>query len=164
MAERAAIAALHASCRASGRRFWLSAAGGGAGLHSALLRVPGASSTVLACHVPYASHELEEFVGPGTISGSQCSREAAANMAEASRARAAQGLLGLWAAGEAARPGLATGVGLTASLATTREHRGELRAFGSVVDLERTWELRVRLSKTDASTSTRDAQEEIVSL
>ncbi|KAA0175305.1 hypothetical protein FNF27_03313 [Cafeteria roenbergensis] len=165
----AAVAALHALCRKSGRRACLVAAGAGQSLHSRLLDVPGASATVLSAHVPYAREEFLAFLGAHADAGpaSFCSAEAADLLADAARRRAVDMVLrqsaGAGRADEDHPPGelvrLATGVACSATLATSREHKGELRAFGCVMDGVHTWRMRVQLAKTGDAALGRAAQE-----
>lgn len=106
------VAAIHAAPA----RGVFTVAGGGSGLFSALLAVPGASATVLEARVPYASQALAELLG---------GRPEQACSARTTRALAMQALF------RARHLGGAFGFAVTAALATNRRRRGEARAhFG----------------------------------
>ena len=90
--------------------------GGGAGLLSTLLGVPGASATVLDAAVPYSAAALAELLGAAPEQS--CSAATARDLAMSAYVRA-QAL----GAGEHG-----FGFGLTASLATLRRKRGAHRA------------------------------------
>ena len=90
--------------------------GGGAGLLSTLLGLPGASATVLDAAVPYSAAALAELLGAAPEQS--CSAATARDLAMGAYVRA-QAL----GAGEHG-----FGFGLTASLATLRRKRGEHRA------------------------------------
>ena len=102
--------------------------GGGAGLLSRLLSVPGASATVLEATVPYASQALTDYLGAAPEQW--CSAVTARRLAMQafSRARALGGEFGF---------------AITASLATNRPKRGEHRAYLAYQDGEatRVWTL-----------------------
>lgn len=91
--------------------------GGGSSFLSALLAVPGASSTVLDARVPYAKAALEELIHP--YSGPACSPEVARFLA----------MQGFVKANELKPGGSVFGLGVTASLSTNREKKGKPRAF-----------------------------------
>ena len=91
--------------------------GGGSILLSQLLRVPGASNTILDAQVPYSYEALVELLG--RTPEHACSETTARNLAmkafmNAQQLRSSDQLFGL---------------GITASLSTNREKRGALRAF-----------------------------------
>ena len=111
MPERkdALVNAIHANPR----RGVVAVTGGGSGLLSALLGVPGASATVLEAHVPYANRALRDFLGAEPSQA--CSVETA-------RALALRCLL------RARQLGGDFGFAITASLATNRPKRGAHRA------------------------------------
>ena len=89
------------------------ATGGGSGLLSSLLAVPGASATVLEARVPYASQALAELLG---------GKPEQACSAGTARALAMQALL------RARQLGGDFGFAVTAALATNRRRQGEARA------------------------------------
>jgi nicotinamide mononucleotide (NMN) deamidase PncC len=116
----------------SGRRVGLAVTGGGSGAIAELLRVPGASRSVVEAVVPYDPNALVEFLGH--VAPQACSRETAVAMAERARDRARR--LG-------SRAGPAIGLGATASLASDRPKRGEHRCHIAVANDEtiRAWSI-----------------------
>ena len=117
MPERkdALVNAIHASPRTG----VFAVTGGGSGLLSALLSVPGASATVLEAHVPYAGAALGDFLGAEP--NQACSVETV-------RALALRCLL------RARQLGGDFGFAITASLATNRPKRGAHRAHWAFQD------------------------------
>ena len=117
MPERndALINAIHANPR----RGVFAVTGGGSGLLSALLSVPGASATVLEAHVPYANTALRDFLGAEPSQA--CSVETARALALRCFLRARQ-------------LGGDFGFAITASLATNRRKRGAHRAYWAFQD------------------------------
>ena len=97
--------------------FWV--AGGGAGLLTSLLEVPGASNTVLECIVPYSARSMERHLGyrPEKF----CSEGTARRMAMA-------------AYRVAVSDGGTFGFAITAALATNREKKGPCRAHVAYQD------------------------------
>jgi nicotinamide mononucleotide (NMN) deamidase PncC len=95
----------------------LSITGGGAGAIAALLKVPGASATVLEAVVPYSAAALQQWLG-GPVDY-YCSERTARAMAMAAFERARQ-------LSEVA-PRTLLGIGATASLASNRPKRGAHR-------------------------------------
>ena len=97
--------------------------GGGSGLLSRLLSVPGASATVLEASVPYASQALSDYLGeePAQWCSALTARRLA--MQAFSRARTLGGEFGF---------------AVTASLATTRPKRGDHRAYLAYQDAHAT--------------------------
>ncbi len=102
------------SIHMAGCPFVLALTGGGSRSASALLEVPGASSSVLEVVVPYARSALEQWLG-GPIDRA-CSQRTACAMAMAAFQRARQ-------LGEADAHSL-RGIAATASLATNRAKKG----------------------------------------
>jgi nicotinamide mononucleotide (NMN) deamidase PncC len=102
---------------AAGRPFVIAVTGGGSGVISALLQVPGASASVLEAIVPYASTALADWLG-GTPDH-YCSERTARAMAMAAFERARRL--------SKAAPHTLLGIGATASLASTRPKRGAHR-------------------------------------
>lgn len=110
-------------------------AGGGTGFLHELLMCPGASRTVLHATVPYAFSALTDYLGGKPDRA--CAPATARAMAMAALQRARQ-----LAPPELAREHL-FGVGLSATLATDRPHKGEHRAYLAVQtpDATREWHL-----------------------
>lgn len=104
---------LAAAIHAAPARGVFTATGGGSGLLSSLLAVPGASATVLEARIPYASQALSELLG---------GKPEQACSAATARALAMQALL------RARQLGGEFGFAVTAALATNRQRRGEARA------------------------------------
>ena len=121
-AKDALVAAVHANPR----RGVFAVTGGGTGLFSTLLAVPGGSATVLEAHVPYAADALRDFLG--TPPSQACS-------AETTRALAMRCFL------RAREFGGDFGFAITASLATDRPKRGTHRAHWAFQDaaIARSW-------------------------
>lgn len=111
-------------------RIYLAATGAGAGAQKALWEVPGISSVLVGAELPYAPEALERFLGYRPEHA--CSPETAMEMAMASFYRACE-------------PGGAppVGVGLTASVATLKPHRGPHRAFAAIFtdEVQAVWRL-----------------------
>jgi nicotinamide mononucleotide (NMN) deamidase PncC len=106
---------------ASGRGVVLAITGGGSGAIGELLRVPGASRTLLEAIVPYASASLAQFLG--RVPGQACSEETAVAMAERARERARA---------LAPEASATVGLGATASLASDRPKKGDHRCHIAV--------------------------------
>lgn len=92
------------------------ATGAGAGLQQRLWEVPGSSAYLSGCSFPYAAEEQEELLG--FMPEHFCSEEAAVDLASAAYMKAYK------FGGK--KP---IGVGLTASVASEKIHRGEHRVF-----------------------------------
>lgn len=113
-------------------RIFLACTGAGAGAQQELWKVPGCSSYFAGAAFPYGEDQTADFLGfrPERF----CSRATALDLAMASYYRAWTG------------PGCdAVGVGLTATVASTREHRGGHRVHAAVMTAQgvRTQELRL---------------------
>jgi nicotinamide mononucleotide (NMN) deamidase PncC len=106
---------------ASGRRVVLAITGGGSGAIGELLRVPGASRTLLEAIVPYDGAALAQYLGGAPDQA--CSEETAVAMARRARERARA------LASEAAAT---VGLGATASLASDRPKKGDHRCHIAV--------------------------------
>ena len=119
------------------RRGVLAVSGGGSALLAELLTVPGASSTVLEAHVPYAQQALEEFLGDKPAQACSASTTRALAMRCCVRARALGGDFGF---------------AITAALATNRPRRGRHRAHVAFLDAAQmyTWELGLHADALDA--------------
>ena len=137
-------AAIHASV---GRGFFV-CTGGGCGLLSTLLSVPGASQTVLEARVPYSAEAMTSFLGrrPEQF----CSEPTARRIAAMA-----------WIQARKLAPGddSVFGFALTATLATLRKHRGEHRAFAAFQTSGRTVSYSLELTKDGAD---RAEEEQIV--
>lgn len=118
--------------------------GGGSGLLSRLLSVPGASATVLEASIPYASQALSDYLGAAPEQW--CSAVTARRLAMQafSRARALGGEYGF---------------AITASLATNRPKRGDHRAYLAYQDAAATRVWTVALEK---GTRSRAEEEDVV--
>jgi nicotinamide mononucleotide (NMN) deamidase PncC len=101
----------------SGRQLVIALTGGGSGAIAALLKVPGASASVLEAVVPYSSTAMQQWLG-GPVE-QYCSESTARAMAMRAFERAREL--------SDADPGSLIGVGATASLATNRPKRGAHR-------------------------------------
>lgn len=112
------IAAIHASVY----RGVFVVTGGGSGLLSALLSVPGASRTVLDAEVPYSPNALRSFLG--RLPEHCCAEQTARQMAVVAWQRALR-------FSDELDFSTLFGFSLTATLATDRPHRGEHRAFAA---------------------------------
>lgn len=119
---RSTIAGLHDA----GSRCVLALTGGGAGVASLLLSVPGGSRSILEILVPYAEQSLCEFLGH--MPASFCSAETALAMARRALDRAN------WLA-----PGQSVaGIACTASLCSDRPKQGDHRFHLALVTARRT--------------------------
>jgi len=98
-------------------RLALVVTGGGAGLLASLLRIPGASRTVLDAQIPYAEAALRNYLG--ALPTSYCSATAAMEMARVAYGRAIR----------LAPSAVCAGVSCTAALATDRPKQGSHRAY-----------------------------------
>lgn len=96
-----------------GKKVYVIATGAGAGIQKILWDVPGVSSTLVGTSFPYATEETDEVLG--FKPEKYCSVETAVDLAQAAYLKA-------WS-----KDADAIGVGLTASVASTREHRGDHR-------------------------------------
>src|SRR5574339_1281114 len=102
--------------KTAGVNIHIIATGAGAGLQQRLWEVPGSSAYLSGCTFPYATEEQEELLGfrPEHF----CSEEAAVDLASAAYMKA-------YKFGGKKQIGL----GITASVASEKEHRGEHRVF-----------------------------------
>lgn len=94
----------------------VAATGAGAGIQNELWAIPGSSAYLSGSSFPYAPEEQEEFLGFMPVHF--CSEEAAIDLASAAYMKAYR------FGGK--KP---VGVGITASVASEKEHRGDHRAF-----------------------------------
>jgi nicotinic acid mononucleotide adenylyltransferase/nicotinamide mononucleotide (NMN) deamidase PncC len=102
------------------RRIFLACTGAGAGAQQELWKVPGCSAYFAGAAFPYGEDQTTDFLGfrPERF----CSRETAIDLAMAAYQRAWDG-----------HGCEAIGVGLTATVASTREHRGGHRVHAAVM-------------------------------
>ena len=136
---------------ASGCKVALAITGGGSEAIGELLRVPGASRTVLEALVPYSPKSLVQFLGARPEHF--CSSRTARAMAMAAYWRAVD--LAEVEGDESCEPDLLVGVGCTASLASDRPKQGPHRvhvalqtaAFTSTASLELTKDARSRAAE-----------------
>ena len=98
----------------------IAATGAGAGLQDELWQVPGSSAYLSGASFPYAPEEHEELVG--FKPEHYCSEEDAIDLASAAYMKA-------YRFGEK-KP---VGIGITASVASEKEHRGDHRIFGCIM-------------------------------
>lgn len=119
--------------RDTSTRIFVTSTGAGAGVQKLLWDVPGISSVLVGCHFPYATEATEAFLGfkPEKF----CSAETAIDLAHSSYMQA-------WVPGSDA-----IGVGLTASVASTKAHRGDHRVYVATVSSKNTWVTGVTLPK-----------------
>jgi nicotinic acid mononucleotide adenylyltransferase len=96
------------------------ATGAGAGIQQELWEIPGSSAYLGGASFPYATEETDELLG--FTPKSYCSQETAIDLASAAYMRAYK------FGGK--KP---VGIGLTASVASEREHRGDHRIFTCVM-------------------------------
>lgn len=96
------------------------ATGGGAGLQQILWEVPGSSSYLSGASFPYSPEEQEELLG--FMPEHFCSEEAAIDLASAAYMKAFK------FGGK--KP---VGVGITASVASEKEHRGDHRVHACII-------------------------------
>jgi hypothetical protein len=94
--------------------------GGGAGVQQLLWEVPGSSAYLSGASFPYAAEEQEELLG--FMPEHFCSEDAAIDLASAAYMKAYK------FGGK--KP---VGVGITASVASEKEHRGDHRVFTCVI-------------------------------
>ena len=111
-----------------GRPFYIIATGGGAGLQGRLWNVCDISHVLLGAEFPYACKETSRSIGfnpnEGASAASYSSPEVAVDLATTAY------LKGL---GNHSEP---IGLGLTASVASSKMHRGEHRAYSATVSRE----------------------------
>lgn len=115
-------------------RVFIVCTGAGAGAQASLWNTPGCSAYLAGAEFPYAADQLEAFLGFAPMQA--CSRETALDMAMAAYMRA-------WSsAGDDA-----IGIGLSAVVATTREHRGAHRIHAAAITSTGAWSIDVALAK-----------------
>lgn len=104
---------------------FIACTGAGAGLQRLLWSLPGASQYMLGAEFPYAAAEIERFIGYKPVKF--CSKETAIDMAIIAYILAQTAL---YKQGDKRS---AIGLGLTASVATSKEHRGDHRMHVAVI-------------------------------
>lgn len=110
--------------KTAGIRLHLICTGAGAGVQDALWQIPGASSFLSGAAFPYAPDETDRLIG--FTPDSYCSEETAIDLASQAYMRA-------YKFGDR-KP---VGLGLTASVTSDREHRGEHRVHVCVITDEK---------------------------
>jgi nicotinamide mononucleotide (NMN) deamidase PncC len=126
-------------------RIYLACTGAGAGAQAEIWKTPGCSAYLAGAVFPYAQDQLQEFLGFAPESA--CSPDTALELAMAAYQRA-------WLPGSDA-----IGVGLTAVVASTHEHRGEHRIHGAAMTSEVVWACSSILEKaTGIEARRRDGQ------
>ena len=110
--------------KSAGVNIHVIATGAGAGLQQRLWEVPGSSAYLAGCSFPYAAEEQEELLG--FMPEHFCSEEAAVDLASAAYMKAYK------FGGK--KP---IGVGITASVASEKIHRGDHRVFICVMTDEK---------------------------
>lgn len=128
----------------SGRQLVLVTAGGGSQAIADLLKVPGASRSVLEAVIPYSLPALQQWLG--SMPDQACAEATARAMAMAAFLRA-RALAGLVTPESSARPDAACGVACTASLATDRPKKGDHRIHVAVQRVDVTRSFSVVLTK-----------------
>ena len=96
------------------------ATGGGAGIQNLLWQVPGSSAYLSGASFPYSAEEQEELLG--FMPEHFCSEEAAIDLASAAYMKAYK--FG------GSKP---VGIGIAASVATSKIHKGDHRIFGCII-------------------------------
>jgi nicotinic acid mononucleotide adenylyltransferase len=107
------------------RRIFVVSTGAGAGAQQRLWRTPGCSATFAGAAFPYAPDQTNELLG--FEPEQYCCEASAVDLATAAYYRA-------WIPGSEA-----VGIGLTASVASVRPHRGEHRIHAAVMTADGVW-------------------------
>lgn len=102
------------------------ASGAGAGIQQALWETAGASGYLAGCAFPYAQYETDRFLG--YMPTSYCSADESVELAMEAYCRACESLP------RGQRP---VGLAVTASVASTHDHRGEHRIHAAAITPER---------------------------
>lgn len=113
--------------------------GGGAGIQNLLVRVPGASQTLLDARFPYGREAIADLIGDAPQQF--CSNDVAIRLAVAAHARARELAI---REGRADDPII--GLGLTASLQTIVPKRGGHRVFLATAQSDRRTDCRIRVA------------------
>lgn len=125
--------------------------GGGSKAISDLLKVPGASKTILECHIPYSRESMDEYLN--FKPSHYCGLQTTINMAVMAFSRAKM-------LSTETKPKHLLGVAVTATLSTTYEKLGSHRFFICIHGYEATHVFSCYLTK---GKRTRDHEEELVS-
>lgn len=118
--------------------------GGGIGALHRMLTHPGASRFILDAHIPYSAEALESYLGSAPEQA--CSAETAEALAA-----------------KACGPGILV-VACTAALATSRQRKGEDRAFICLMSQEKTVNERIDLSPGSRTQQDQELSERLVSM
>jgi nicotinamide mononucleotide (NMN) deamidase PncC len=116
----------------------IAATGAGAGLQQLLWAVPGSSAYLSGSSFPYAAQEQEQFLG--FMPEHFCCQEAAADLASAAYIKAFK------FGGN--KP---IGLGITASVASEKEHRGEHRAHFCIITDDKALDYQLTIPKGSGS-------------
>lgn len=109
--------------------------GGGAGLQQTLWEVPGSSSYLSGCSFPYSTKEQQDLLG--FMPSKSCCEETAIDLASAAYMKALE------------FSGKRTlGLGLTASVASNKEHRGDHRVFACLISDDKVYLTHTILKKS----------------
>src|SRR5579885_2717559 len=120
------------------------ATGAGAGIQKELWEVPGSSAYLSGATFPYSAEEQEELLG--FMPEHFCSEEAAIDLASAAYMKAYK------FGGK--KP---VGLGIAASVASEKLHRGEHRIYGCIITEDKVWTFHKTLEKgTGAHVRARD--------
>ena len=128
--------------------------GGGSGLISSLLNVPGASATVLEARVPYAPAALAEFLGGAPDQACSAITGRAMAMAAFERARALTN----------SAPSNLFGMAMTASLASHTPKKGPHRLHFAIQTATSTYSWHVDLGKGQRSRADEETVAELLGL
>lgn len=123
----------------------LAVTGGGATAITDLLKVAGASNTVLEAVIPYHERSLRQFLGARSPQGCTSATARAMAMASWLRARDLHDSANLY------------GVGCTAAIATNRKRRGDDRCHIAIQSRHATYEVSAQFTKSQS----REVQESI---
>src|SRR5690349_12615010 len=115
---------LGARLRDNHQRVFLACTGAGAGLQQRLWAPPGASEWLVGGLFPYATDETDLFLG--FRPDSYCSERTALELAMSAFMRAAAPAIGS-----------PVGIGITASVASLRAHKGDHRIFAAAITVDR---------------------------
>ncbi len=110
------------------------ATGAGAGFQNELWEVPGSSAYLSGASFPYAAEEQEELLG--FMPEHFCSEEASVDLAMAAYMKAYK------FGGK--KP---VGIGLTASVASEKIHRGDHRVFATIITEDKVWTFHQSIEK-----------------
>lgn len=136
MTDNVTLGALEGLRDADIHRIHIAATGAGAGLQALLWSVPGCSSLLSGASFPYAQEETDSFLGHSP--GRYASAEAATDLAVGAYLRARRATpLGK----------VPVGIGIAASVASLKEHRGDHRVHVAALTPDRASVTSARLMK-----------------